>query len=80
MSDPNKLFNESSQKRDFFLLRCVPKSIWEVMESKEIALEEVLKFMRETNLGWHGIKLTPTNILSSLKLISMWRNIYLPIT
>lgn len=30
--------------------------------------------------GGHDIKLIPTNILSSLKLTCMWKNIYLPIT
>lgn len=80
MTDPNKFFNASSQKRDFFSpqMRTQEYIGNDGVEGNRIGGGPEI-YERE-KAGGHDIKLTPINILSSLKLTSMWKNIYLPIT
>lgn len=80
MTDHNKLLSESSQKRDFFSPQVCTQ---EYMGHDGVEGNSVgggLEIYEGEKAGGHGIKLIPTNILSSLKLTCMWKNTYLPIT
>lgn len=70
----------SGIRKEYFLLKCIPticKNNYRVEGNASGGGPYI--YEGEKTRG-HDIKVTRTNILHSIKSISIWKNIYLPIT